>query len=190
MTAQPGTSGGGADDDADEDVSTFRAAMRGVRPLPQAQERPAAPRTRRPQPRAGRAPAAAAPAAASGEFAPRTDALALAADRLSYRRPGVRDQQMRRLRRGSYPVEDELDLHGMTQAGAHGVLGEFIDASRAQGKICVRIIHGKGLRSGGRGAVLKAAVNDWLRHRHEVIAFTSARPLDGGAGALYVLLRA
>jgi len=160
--------------------------MRDVRPLPQSEQSPAALRAPRSKPRAGRPPAAEKTA---GEPPPPIQAPVAAADALSYRRAGVRDQQMRRLRRGAYAIEDELDLHGMSQAGAHGRLEEFITASREQGRRCVRVIHGKGMRSGDRGAVLKSAVNDWLRRRHDVIAFTSARPLDGGTGAVYVLLR-
>jgi DNA-nicking Smr family endonuclease len=109
---------------------------------------------------------------------------------LSHRRPGVRDQVLRRLRRGLIPVEAELDLHGLTQSVARSLTAQFIDTSRQGGLRCVRIIHGKGLRSGGRGAILKSALNGWLRRHPDVMAFTSARPIDGGAGAAYVLLRA
>jgi DNA-nicking Smr family endonuclease len=109
---------------------------------------------------------------------------------LSHRRPGVRDQVLRRLRRGLIPVEAELDLHGLTQSVARSLTVQFIETSRQSGFRCVRIIHGKGLRSGGRGAILKSALNGWLRRHPDVMAFTSARPIDGGTGAAYVLLRA
>ncbi len=109
---------------------------------------------------------------------------------LSHRRPGVRDQVLRRLRRGLIPVEAELDLHGVTQSVARSLTAQFIDSSRHGGLRCVRIIHGKGMRSGGRGAILKSALNGWLRRHPDVMAFTSARPIDGGTGAAYVLLRA
>jgi DNA-nicking Smr family endonuclease len=97
---------------------------------------------------------------------------------------------MRRLRRGLYPIEDELDLHGLNQSVARDRLADFIARSRDSGRRCVRIIHGKGSRSGARGPVLKAAVNLWLRRHMDVMAFISARAIDGGTGALYVLLRA
>jgi DNA-nicking Smr family endonuclease len=109
---------------------------------------------------------------------------------LSFQRAGVRTQVMRRLRRGLYPIDDELDLHGQNQSAARDQLAEFIEHSRSRGCRCVRIIHGKGYRSGARGPVLKTAVNLWLRRHMDVMAFVSARAIDGGAGAVYVLLRA
>jgi len=108
---------------------------------------------------------------------------------LGFHRAGVRIQEMRKLRRGLFPAQDELDLHGFTQAAARDQLSDFIVASRDAGMRCVRVIHGKGYRSGGRGAVLKTAVDLWLRRHMDVLAFTSAKAIDGGTGALYVLLR-
>jgi len=121
---------------------------------------------------------------------PLVDAHVDAAAALSYRSNGVRDTVLRRLRRGLYPVEDQLDLHGLTQAQARALLADFLDGARAGGLHCVRIVHGKGMRSGSRGAVLKSAVDTWLRRHPDVAAFVSARPIDGGTGAVYVLLRA
>jgi len=109
---------------------------------------------------------------------------------LSFQRAGVRIQEMRKLRRGLFPAEAELDLHGLTQAAARDSLSSFLVASRDLGFRCVRIIHGKGSRSAGRGAVLKTAVDAWLRRHSDVLAFVSAKAIDGGTGALYVLLRA
>ncbi len=109
---------------------------------------------------------------------------------LSFQRAGVRMQTVRRLRRGLYPIEDELDLHGLSQSAARQQLADFIAQSRDAGRRCVRIVHGKGYRSGARGPVLKAAVNLWLRRHLDVMAFVSARGIDGGSGAVYVLLRA
>jgi DNA-nicking Smr family endonuclease len=111
-------------------------------------------------------------------------------DTLSFRRAGVRDQVMRRLRRGLYPVEDDLDLHGLNQAAARDTLSEFLEINRNAAHRCVRIVHGKGYRSGARGPILKIAVNAWLKRHPDVMAFTSARVIDGGTGAVYVLLRA
>lgn len=108
---------------------------------------------------------------------------------LSFQRAGVRTQVMRRLRRGLYPIDDELDLHGLNQTAARDQLAEFLARSRDRGSRCVRIVHGKGYRSGARGPVLKVAVNLWLRRHMDVMAFVSARAIDGGAGAVYVLLR-
>ena len=126
-------------------------------------------------------------------FAPDADSpaqdAALSAP-LSFQRAGVRTQVMRRLRRGQYPVEAELDLHGLNQAAARDRLAEFLAVARDSGRRCVRVIHGKGYRSGARGPVLKTAVDLWLRRHLDVMAFSSARAIDGGTGALYVLLRA
>jgi DNA-nicking Smr family endonuclease len=124
----------------------------------------------------------------SGEAASLDDAVAGAAA-LSFQRGGVRIQVMRRLKRGLIPVDDELDLHGLTQTAARDALADFIVRSRDSGHRCVRVIHGKGYRSGARGPVLKTAVNLWLRRHTDVIAFASARGIDGGTGAVYVLLR-
>ena len=77
----------------------------------------------------------------------------------------------------------------MSQTAARYQLAEFLTYSRNAGRRCVRIVHGKGYRSGARGPVLKAAVDLWLRRHLDVMAFTSARAIDGGTGAVYVLLR-
>jgi DNA-nicking Smr family endonuclease len=109
-------------------------------------------------------------------------------DELGYRREGISEAVLRRLRRGEYSIRDELDLHGMTQDEARAALGAFLAEAVSQGQRCVRVIHGKGLGSGHRGPVLKSAVNRWLRRHGAVVAFCSARRNDGGTGALYVLL--
>jgi DNA-nicking Smr family endonuclease len=95
---------------------------------------------------------------------------------------------MRRLRRGHYRVESELDLHGLTLPEAKEQIRSFVARSIARQARCVRIIHGKGLGSGPRGPVLKHAVNVILRRFDAVLAFCSARQVDGGTGAIYVLL--
>jgi len=94
-----------------------------------------------------------------------------------------------RLKRGRYPVEARLDLHGMTQAEAHRALSGFVAASRSLGRRSVLVITGHGRISGG---ILKAAVPRWLAEpelRRHLLAITPAQPRDGGAGALYLLLR-
>jgi DNA-nicking Smr family endonuclease len=184
----------GAGQDDAMDAAVFRTAMRDVKPLPprESARAPVAPRSR---PRTRKAPAPAS-ASASAENLDQTMPLILAATEdesagavLSFQRSGIRDQVMRRLRRGLYPSEDELDLHGLNQTAARDRLAEFIAHSRDCGRRCVRIVHGKGYRSGARGPILKAAVNLWLRRHLDVVAFTSARAIDGGTGAVYVLLR-
>ena len=96
---------------------------------------------------------------------------------------------LRKLRRGQFQVGAALDLHGMTVATARDALAAFLQHARRDSLGCVRIIHGKGKRSHHRGPVLKQKINHWLRQRDEVLAFCSARPMDGGTGAIYVLLR-
>ena len=93
------------------------------------------------------------------------------------------------LQRGTYRVAAELDLHGLRWDEAKVVMVRFLAAARDADARCVRIIHGKGLRSKGDGPVIKQRIDGWLRQRSEVLAFCSARREDGGTGAVYVLLR-
>lgn len=104
-------------------------------------------------------------------------------------RAGVSPSIFRKLRRGRLAVEDEYDLHGMTVAQAKEYLHDCLADARRRQRRCVRVIHGKGKGSGQRGPVLKIKVNAWLRNWTDVVAFCSARPVDGGTGALYVLLK-
>ena len=96
---------------------------------------------------------------------------------------------MRKLRRGQYAIEAQLDLHGNTVPEARERVSTFLRDMQTQGKRCVRIIHGKGKSSEGKLPVLKGKVNAWLQQWDQVLAFCSARPNDGGTGAIYVLLR-
>ncbi len=108
---------------------------------------------------------------------------------LSYCQTGIAINLLRRLRRGHFHRYALLDLHGFTVAEARAALARFLDDTQRSYQTCVHIIHGKGNRSAHRGPVLKRKVNDWLKQREEVLAFCSARPTDGGTGAIYVLLR-
>lgn len=108
---------------------------------------------------------------------------------LRFHRPSVGKRTMRKLARGGYSVQAELDLHGMTVAEARPRLADFIEYSVIKNHLCVRVVHGKGLGSGDRGPVLKNAVNRWLRRWESVLAFVSTRQVDGGTGAIYVLLQ-
>jgi DNA-nicking Smr family endonuclease len=169
------------------DASEFRAAVRDVTPL--LQPAPATGLTK-PKPRTRLRKALPGAVENLDELMPLVAPdIVLASAGLSFQRAGVRTQVMRRLRRGLYPTEDELDLHGLSQTAARDRLADFIAGSRDSGRRCVRIIHGKGYRSGARGPVLKTAVNLWLRRHMDVLAFVSARAIDGGTGAVYVLLR-
>jgi DNA-nicking Smr family endonuclease len=181
---------GGAADNQDQDseeARVFRAAVSDVTPLPTPVHPPHGDTLPVPRRRARRHAPMVEPESLGDVVA--ADDAPSAADPLSFRRPGVRDQTLRQLRRGRFPVEDELDLHGLNQAAARDQLAGFIASSRHAGLRCVRVVHGKGYRSGARGPVLKIAVNTWLKRHADVLAFTSARAIDGGTGAVYVLLR-
>ena len=108
---------------------------------------------------------------------------------LSFRRPGVGPEVVRRLRRGEWVIQAQIDLHGLRRDEAREQLATFLREAVKQGLRCVRVVHGKGNGSPGREPVLKAKVKTWLVQKNEVIAFTQARASDGGNGALVVLLR-
>jgi DNA-nicking Smr family endonuclease len=105
---------------------------------------------------------------------------------------GVDRRLVRRLRSGAYAYQDHLDLHGMNASEAKLALDRFLTDAHRRGHRCVLVVHGRGLNSKDQVPVLKRRVAAWLAHgawARLVLAFTSARPCDGGAGALYVLLR-
>lgn len=110
-------------------------------------------------------------------------------DETLFVRPGLQHTVIRKLRRGQYAIEAELDLHGATVIQAREAVDAFLKSARDRDKRVVRIIHGKGNTSLGKMPVLKGKVNSWLRQKDEVLAFCSARPNDGGTGAVYVLLK-
>jgi DNA-nicking Smr family endonuclease len=108
---------------------------------------------------------------------------------LSFRRPGIGPDILRRLRRGEWVIQDHLDLHGARVDEARELLALFLREAVRRGFRCVRVVHGKGLGSKDRQPVLKGKTRVWLAQRDEVIAFCQARPAEGGSGALVVLLR-
>ncbi|HVC30476.1 MAG TPA: Smr/MutS family protein [Steroidobacteraceae bacterium] len=190
--------------DTDEDVSLFRAAVRDVKPLRRASAGADAPGN----PLGRAAPAADDPS--SRPRRPRPAARFSRADRLSvlqeslheelidpalasgeelvFHRAGIQPAVLRKLRRGQYRVQAEIDLHGLTVAQAKQALRQFLAQALLRQWRCVRIVHGKGLRSGYRGPVLKGMVGATLRKLGPVLAYVSARQVDGGTGAVYVLL--
>jgi DNA-nicking Smr family endonuclease len=173
-----------------DDARLFREAVRDVKPLgsspPAVDHSASRPRRPRPAARFSRADRLAVleeslredfidPALASGE-------------ELVFHRTGIQPAVLRKLRRGDYRVQGEIDLHGLTVAEAKQALREFLAQALLRQWRCVRIVHGKGLRSGHRGPVLKGMVGTMLRKLAPVLAFVSARQVDGGTGAVYVLL--
>lgn len=115
-------------------------------------------------------------------------AVLAAGDTLSHRRDAFPAHLFQRLKRGRFSVQDELDLHGATQAQAESMLRQFLAEAHAHEHGCVRIIHGKGRRDDGGMPVLKNLVDRLLRHRADVLAFHSAPATQGGTGAVLVLL--
>lgn len=170
----------------DDDQRAFEEAMNGVRPLPP-RERVAAPPA---PPVAQFARADARQVLVESLLPPEDPALLDTGEEVAFRRPWVREDVLRRLRRGEFAVAAESDLHGLGRHAAHEALREFIAESVGRGLSCVRVIHGKGRGSGPCGPVLKHVVNHWLRRMDGVVAFATARPVDGGTGAVYVLLAA
>ena len=176
--------------DSGEDARLFREAVQDVKPLgrpaPAAEHSSQRPRRPRAAARFTRADRLAVlqeslrddlidPTLASGE-------------ELVFHRAGIQPGVLRKLRRGDYRVQGEIDLHGLTVAEARQALRGFLAQALMRQWRCVRVIHGKGLRSGHRGPVLKGMVSAMLRKVGPVLAYVSARQVDGGTGAIYVLL--
>lgn len=131
--------------------------------------------------------AAALAESISDDFDP--DAVLDTDEQLSWGRVGVSSEIVRKLRRGHWIIQSEIDLHGARVDGAREMVGEFLRDSIKHQRRCVRIVHGKGHGSIGRQPVLKGKVKNWLMQKEEVMAFCQAREHDGGGGALIVLLR-
>ena len=111
-------------------------------------------------------------------------------DELVFLRPGLRRDTLRKLRRGHWPLQAELDLHGMVSEQARQAVIAFLASCSQQDLRSVRIIHGKGMSSRNHEAVLRGKVKSWLMQREDVLAFCQARSIDGGSGAVVVLLKA
>ena len=119
-----------------------------------------------------------------------SDVAIEAADEAAFVRDGVSPQVLKKLRRGHWVLQAELDLHGARRDEAQAMLGEFLRHALRRGYRSVRVIHGKGLGSKGRQPVLKSMVKVWLAQRDDVLAFCHAPDVHGGTGALLVLLKA
>jgi DNA-nicking Smr family endonuclease len=110
-------------------------------------------------------------------------------EELLFIRPGIQHGVLTKLRRGQFSIKAELDLHGMVVRVAQVEIAAFLRNCQNRNIRCARIIHGKGYGSWQKQPILKNKLNKWLQQRDEVLAFCSARPVDGGTGAVYVLLK-
>lgn len=173
-----------ASDDTD-DIDLFRRLMGDARPIAQ-QPRVALPRRATPRARLRREDEREV-LRESLNHEPH-DAEIMSGAGLRFQRPAVGRRTFRKLARGGFAVQAELDLHGMNSAEAAAALRDFVNECCLRGFSCVRIVHGKGLGSGARGPILKRKVDASLRCWDQVLAFVSARQVDGGTGAVYVLL--
>jgi DNA-nicking Smr family endonuclease len=174
---------------AEQEANLFRRSVGEVAPLAQANKVLIPPA--RPEPIARQHMAdeqAALQESLSDEFSPET--LMDTDETLSYARSGIGSDTLRKLRRGHWVIQSQLDLHGMRSDEAREALAEYLRNVGKRGLRCVRVIHGKGLGSLNKEPVLKSKVRNWLAQKEEVIAFCQARAADGGAGALIVLLKA
>jgi DNA-nicking Smr family endonuclease len=170
-----------------EEVALFRDAVRGTRPIksPQRADEPSAPP---PLPVQSLLDAHdTLRESVSGSID--VEHLMETGEELVFLRPGMSREILRRLRRGHWVVQDDLDLHGMTSEQARHLLVQFLAACIRRGLRCIRIVHGKGLRSPNREPVLKNKVRGWLVQREEILAFCQAPAHHGGGGALLVLLK-
>lgn len=174
-------------DTPDDDDQLFRESMRNVRPLQDDRHQPKPAKRPKPVPRQ----------TLKDEQQVLDDMFSDAwkaedvetGEELLFARTGLQQRVIKQLRRGHYRIDAELDMHGMTVDEARLALTDFLKHCLANAARCVRIVHGKGHGSLNKLPVLKNKVNSWLRQRDEVLAFSSARPDDGGTGALYVLLK-
>lgn len=171
---------------SEEERALFRDSVKGVRPLSRKKtllptERPKV-KTRHPTQSLAKSPF------------PRhknhpTEPPVTADEFLSFAKSGLQIRVLRKLRRGEMKIEAQLDLHGLTLEQAHHALDLFLEQSIKLQRRCVIIIHGKGRGGKTTHPVLKNQVNNWLRQYANVLAFCTAKPADGGTGAVYVLLK-
>lgn len=170
-----------------DDAELFRSLIGPVREMP-AVDAPAMPEA--PAPRAAMSEADEAHVIEELFELPDDIALLDGAEQMSYLADGHSPKLLRKLKRAQFRISDEFDLHHMTAPKAKRALHQYLHQMRAQERLCVLVIHGKGLRSNLSGALLKSMVDLELRRRNDVIAFHSAPPAQGGTGAVLILLKA
>jgi DNA-nicking Smr family endonuclease len=164
-----------------DDAALFRAAVGEVNPLPE--QNRIAPQQSRRKPVLRRAePAQAIPDTLSDSAAEEVPD--------EYLSNGLSRMTLRKLRRGTWPVQDSLDLHGCHSEAARKLLQEFLHEAMQRGLRCVLVIHGKGMNSQSGEAVLRRLTRHWLIQYRDALAYCDALPKDGGSGAVLVLLKA
>jgi len=171
-----------------DDIAAFRAAVADARPLPESGRVHLGGPLPAPRPLQHLADERAALRESLHgpiEFQDRLEG----GDEPSYLRAGMANAVLRDLRRGRWIIQDEIDLHGLNRDEARTLLAGFLGNCLRHGLRCVRVIHGKGLGSPGKQAVLRHLVRGWLMQKNEVLAYCQAKPQDGGEGAVLVLLK-
>jgi DNA-nicking Smr family endonuclease len=172
----------------DEDRALFRQAVRGVRRL-RLEPRHAGPRPRlKPHARFTRLERAAVLHESIAGTPSPLDPVVESGDALLFRREAISESVFRKLRAAQFRIDGEIDLHGLYAADVEPALREFLSEALHQNARVVRVVHGKGRRSGNRGPILKMVASRYLQRVGSVLAFASAREVDGGSGAILVLL--
>lgn len=172
------------DDISDEGSDLFRQMVGEVKPIEQnrVEEQPKKPKARPRQREADEREVVAD--LLSDHFDPELET----GEEVHFLRPGLQKRVLRKLRRGQYAIEAELDLHGYRSEDARAIFSDFLGQCGASGQRCLRIIHGRAMHR-SEGPVLRPLVHSWLRQRGDVLAFCTAPPHDGGNGAVYVLIK-
>jgi DNA-nicking Smr family endonuclease len=164
----------------EQDADLFRQALEDVTPLPPTDRIIHSPKPRR--------------------FQNSTPLQTSVADNLSdhgagdtaiteYLSNGLNRMTLRKLRHGEWRIQDQLDMHGLTNDEARRLLVQFLHDATQRGLRCVNIIHGKGWRDEGKDGILKVNARHWLAQHVQVLAFCEAPPAAGGSGAVWVLLK-
>jgi len=178
-----------SDTDENNDKDTFMHAMKGVRRLDKSHRNRTAPKLKRPKARPIQKLLDQEQVLLDMMSDPVDESDIVTGDELFFSRNGLQNNVIRKLKRGQFAIENELDLHGKTSIEAKILVAKFLmHCTNAKLRV-VRIIHGKGRGSFNKQPVLKFKVNHWLQQRDEILAFCSARQVDGGTGAIYVLLK-
>ncbi|MBF8646015.1 Smr/MutS family protein [Pseudomonas pudica] len=175
----------------DDDFSLFKAEVRGVKPITHDRAEVGKPKADR-QKLAGLRQAATVRSDKALVIDGMSDQFVIdvgAEDELLWRRDGVQEGQLRKLKLGQIPFEGSLDLHGITVEKARETLWDFIAEATKLEVRCVRVTHGKAARLDGKRPMIKSHVNTWLRQHPQVLAFASCNARHGGTGAVYVMLK-